>query len=91
MKFHATTIFAIQHNGACAMSGDGQVTVGNAVVMKKLRKKFEDCLMARCLLALQAQLRMHLHCLNCLKENLHNITVIYNVLPSNLQKNGEEN
>ena len=39
MEFHATTIFAIQHNGACAMSGDGQVTVGNAVVMKKTVKK----------------------------------------------------
>lgn len=39
MEFHATTIFAIHHNGACAMSGDGQVTVGNAVVMKRTAKK----------------------------------------------------
>ncbi len=39
MEFHATTIFAIQHNGACAMSGDGQVTVGNAVVMKHTARK----------------------------------------------------
>lgn len=38
-SFHATTIFAIQHNGACAMSGDGQVTMGNAVVMKHTAKK----------------------------------------------------
>ena len=41
---HATTIFAIQHNGECAMSGDGQVTLGNTVVMKhkaqKVRKLF---------------------------------------------------
>jgi ATP-dependent HslUV protease subunit HslV len=37
--FHATTIFAIQHNGKCAMSGDGQVTFGNAVVMKHTAKK----------------------------------------------------
>ncbi|WP_456275507.1 ATP-dependent protease subunit HslV [Bacillus sp. AK128] len=37
--FHATTIFAIQHNGQCAMSGDGQVTFGNAVVMKHTAKK----------------------------------------------------
>ncbi|MGM8364147.1 ATP-dependent protease subunit HslV [Virgibacillus sp. W0181] len=36
---HATTIFAIQHNGKCAMSGDGQVTLGNAVVMKHKAKK----------------------------------------------------
>lgn len=37
--FHATTIFAIQHDGQCAMSGDGQVTFGNAVVMKHTAKK----------------------------------------------------
>lgn len=39
MEFHATTIFAVRHKGACAMSGDGQVTVGNAVVMKHTAKK----------------------------------------------------
>ena len=39
MEFHATTIFAVQHKGACAMSGDGQVTMGNAVVMKHTAKK----------------------------------------------------
>ena len=37
--FHATTIFAVQHNGRCAMAGDGQVTMGNAVVMKHTAKK----------------------------------------------------
>ncbi|WP_026570372.1 MULTISPECIES: ATP-dependent protease subunit HslV [Sediminibacillus] len=38
-QFHATTIFAVRHNGQCAMSGDGQVTLGNAVVMKHKAKK----------------------------------------------------
>lgn len=38
-SFHATTIFAVQHNGQCAMSGDGQVTFGNAVVMKHKARK----------------------------------------------------
>lgn len=38
-EFHATTIFAVKHNGQCAMSGDGQVTMGNAVVMKQKAKK----------------------------------------------------
>ena len=37
--FHATTIFAIQHEGKCAMAGDGQVTFGNAMVMKQHAKK----------------------------------------------------
>lgn len=38
-EFHATTIFAVQHNGECAMAGDGQVTFGNAVVMKHTARK----------------------------------------------------
>jgi ATP-dependent HslUV protease subunit HslV len=38
-EIHATTIFAIQHAGKCAMSGDGQVTLGNQVVMKHTAKK----------------------------------------------------
>lgn len=38
-QFHATTIFAVHHKGKCAMSGDGQVTFGNAVVMKHTAKK----------------------------------------------------
>lgn len=49
-QFHATTIFAIHHNGGCAMSGDGQVTMGNAVVMKhtarKVRKIFNGKVLA---------------------------------------------
>ncbi|AKG04584.1 MULTISPECIES: ATP-dependent protease subunit HslV [Salimicrobium] len=42
--FHATTIFAVRHNGKSAMCGDGQVTMGNQVVMKhkatKVRKLY---------------------------------------------------
>ncbi|MDQ0230543.1 ATP-dependent protease subunit HslV [Metabacillus malikii] len=38
-QFHATTIFAIHHKGKAAMAGDGQVTFGNAVVMKHTAKK----------------------------------------------------
>ncbi|EMA6341192.1 ATP-dependent protease proteolytic subunit HslV [Bacillus cytotoxicus] len=49
-NFHATTIFAIHHNGKCAMAGDGQVTLGNAVVMKhtarKVRKLFQGKVLA---------------------------------------------
>lgn len=38
-EIHATTIFAIMHNGQCAMSGDGQVTLGNSVIMKHNARK----------------------------------------------------
>ncbi|ELK45759.1 ATP-dependent protease subunit HslV [Halobacillus sp. ACCC02827] len=49
-QFHATTIFAVQHQGKSAMSGDGQVTLGNQVVMKhtarKVRRLFNDQVLA---------------------------------------------
>ena len=49
-QFHATTIFAVQHKGKSAISGDGQVTFGNAVVMKhtarKIRRLFNDKVVA---------------------------------------------
>lgn len=38
-SFHATTIFAVQHNGKSAMAGDGQVTLGQSVIMKNTAKK----------------------------------------------------
>lgn len=37
--FHATTIFAVRHNGKGAIAGDGQVTFGNAMVMKHGARK----------------------------------------------------
>lgn len=37
--FHATTIFAIHHNGKAAMAGDGQVTFGNQMIMKQSARK----------------------------------------------------
>lgn len=45
-KFHATTILAVHHNGEAAMAGDGQVTMGESVIMKgtarKIRKIYND-------------------------------------------------
>lgn len=37
--FHATTICAVRHNGKAAIAGDGQVTMGESVVMKNTAKK----------------------------------------------------
>ena len=33
-QIHATTIFAIHHNGGCAMAGDGQVTLSESIIFK---------------------------------------------------------
>ncbi len=49
-QFHATTIFAIRHQGDCVMAGDGQVTMANSVVIKssakKVRKLFNNTIVA---------------------------------------------
>lgn len=41
-----TTICAVQHNGKSAMAGDGQVTMGEQVIMKgsarKIRRIYND-------------------------------------------------
>lgn len=46
VSFHATTICAVRHNGHCAMAGDGQVTMGEKVIMKntahKVRRIYND-------------------------------------------------
>ena len=34
-SLHATTIYAVRHNGEAAMAGDGQVTLGQQVIMKQ--------------------------------------------------------
>jgi len=48
--FHATTIFAVRHKGKGAIAGDGQVTFGNATVMKhgarKVRRLYRDKVLA---------------------------------------------
>ncbi|WP_067617232.1 ATP-dependent protease subunit HslV [Alicyclobacillus acidiphilus] len=38
-SMHATTIFAILKDGKGAMAGDGQVTLGNSMIMKQGAKK----------------------------------------------------
>ncbi len=42
--FHGTTVIAVRRNGAVAMAGDGQVTMGNTVMKsnaRKIRKIFD--------------------------------------------------
>ncbi|MCG7332699.1 ATP-dependent protease subunit HslV [Salinicoccus roseus] len=50
MAIKGTTIFAIRHKNKMAMAGDGQVTLGNQVVMKhsarKVRRLFDDKVVA---------------------------------------------
>ncbi|GGN90499.1 ATP-dependent protease subunit HslV [Saccharibacillus kuerlensis] len=39
ISFHATTICAVRKNGKAAIAGDGQVTMGQNVIMKQHAKK----------------------------------------------------
>ena len=39
MDLHATTICGVRHNGSAAIAGDGQVTMGESVIMKATAKK----------------------------------------------------
>ncbi|MBQ7618467.1 MAG: ATP-dependent protease subunit HslV [Desulfovibrio sp.] len=47
---HATTILAVKKNGKVALAGDGQVTLGQSMVMKhtakKVRRLYEDRIVA---------------------------------------------
>ncbi|MBR0062105.1 MAG: ATP-dependent protease subunit HslV [Selenomonadaceae bacterium] len=50
MEFHSTTIVAVKKDGKVALAGDGQVTFGNATVMKstarKVRRLYHDKIVA---------------------------------------------
>lgn len=50
MELHGTTILCVRHNGAVAMIGDGQVTMGQSVVMKhtarKVRRLYKNRILA---------------------------------------------
>ena len=40
--FHSTTICAVEKDGKFAMAGDGQVTMGEQVVMKGRHAKYAE-------------------------------------------------
>jgi ATP-dependent HslUV protease subunit HslV len=47
--FHATTILAVRHQGKAVLAGDGQVTLGNAVVKhgaRKIRRLYNESILA---------------------------------------------
>ncbi len=50
IQTHATTILAVRHNGQVALGGDGQVTLGQSIVMKhsacKIRRLYKGKILA---------------------------------------------
>lgn len=49
-QYHGTTIVSVRRNGKVVIGGDGQVTVGNSVIMKsnarKVRRLYQDKVLA---------------------------------------------
>jgi len=49
LQIHATTVIGLSHNGHTVIGGDGQVTVGNAVMKqgaRKVRRLYNDTVIA---------------------------------------------
>lgn len=49
MKIRSTTVIGVIKEGKCAIGGDGQVTIGQAVIKhnsKKVRKLYNDTVLA---------------------------------------------
>lgn len=75
-SFHATTIFAVRHNGKNAMSGDGQVTFGQAVVMKHTARKVRKLFNGKVLAGFAGSVADAFTLLKCLRRSLKNTTAI---------------
>ena len=86
--FHATTIPAVKKDGHTAVAGDGQVTMGNAVIMKNTARKVRRLYTAASLPDLQALSRMPLpSSINSRRASL-TAMAISSVQPSNLPRSG---
>ena len=70
MDIKGTTIVAVQKDGKCALAGDGQVTLGEATIMKhtarKVRRIYNDSVVVG---FAGAALRMHSRFAKDLKPN----------------------
>ena len=86
--FTATTILAVKKDGQTAVAGDGQVTMGNAVVMKNTARRCAACIMERSSPDLPVPWRMHLPFLINLKGNFPIAMEIWCVLPWSSPKSG---
>ena len=42
MELRGTTIVGVKKNGKTVIAGDGQVTMGQSVIMKGMRKRFAE-------------------------------------------------
>lgn len=69
MDIKGTTIVAVQKDGKCALAGDGQVTLGEATIMKHTARKVRRIYNDSVVVGLRAALRMHSRFAKDLKPN----------------------
>ena len=69
MDIKGTTIVAVQKDGKCALAGDGQVTLGEATIMKHTARKARRIYNDSVVVGLRAALRMHSRFAKDLKPN----------------------
>lgn len=89
-SLHATTIYAVRHNGGAAMAGDGQVTLGQQVIMKQTARKVRRLYDGKVLAGFAGSVADAFTLLKNSKLNYNNLAEILKELLLNLRKNGEE-
>lgn len=72
-SIHATTIYAVRHNGNAAMAGDGQVTLGEQVIMKQTAKKVRRLYQGRVIAGFAGSVADAFTLFEKLKVNCNNI------------------
>ena len=82
IKFRGTTILGVKKNGITAIAGDGQVTFGQATIMKQKAKKVRRLHNDK-LPDLPVQWPMRSRCLRSLKQNCKNLMAIFHGQRSN--------
>lgn len=89
-SLHATTIYAVRHNGGAAMAGDGQVTLGQQVIMKQTARKVRRLYDGKVLAGFAGSVADAFTLLKSSKQNFNNLVVILKEQPLNLHKSGVE-
>ena len=88
VSFHATTICAVRHNGHTAMAGDGQVTMGEKVIMKGSARKVRRIYDNKVVVGFAGSVADAFNLEDRFEKSSINIAEIYNEQLLNWPKNG---
>lgn len=86
--FTATTILAVKKDGHTAMAGDGQVTMGNVVIMKNTARKVRRLYHGKIIAGFAGSVADAFSLLINLKPNFETAMAIWCGRPWNLPRTG---